>query len=161
MVLGVSGSGVVDPVIDAVLRASRALVGVAARSITSVADDVTLPQYRALVVLAGHGPQSLAALAAELRVNPSTATRMCDRLVRRGLVRRRAARGDRRQVRLALTEAGRGLLDEVTAARRAEIERIVGSLPSEVRTELVASLSAFAEAAGELSDQDWAAGWEL
>jgi hypothetical protein len=39
-------------VTDAVLTASRALVGVAARSLAIVDAEVTLPQYRALVVLA-------------------------------------------------------------------------------------------------------------
>ncbi|MGH9298170.1 MAG: MarR family winged helix-turn-helix transcriptional regulator [Acidimicrobiales bacterium] len=151
----------VDPLIDAVLRASRALVGVAARSITGVADDVTVPQYRALVVLASHGPQGMAGLASELGVSPSTATRMCDRLVRRGLVRRRISNEDRRQVRLALTSDGLALLEEVTAARRNEIERILGSLSRASRRQLVTSLTAFSEAAGELADEDWAAGWEL
>src|ERR1700758_5540342 len=77
-----------DELVDTVLAASRALVAVAARSLAAAGDEVTLPQYRALVVLAARGPQGTAELAAALAVNPSTVTRMCDRLVRRGLVRR-------------------------------------------------------------------------
>lgn len=150
-----------DSVIDGVLHASRALVAVAARSLATVADDVTLPQYRALVVLAGKGPQGVASLAASLGVSPSTATRMCDRLVRKGLVRRRTRPEDRRQVRLGLTVAGRQVVAEVTERRRAEIARIVRAIPPGRREELVESLTAFAEAAGELRDQDWAAGWAL
>ena|SRR5689334_14649954 len=99
--------------VDTVLAASRALVAVAARSLAAVGDDVTLPQYRALVVLAASGPQGTVELAAALAVNPSTATRMCDRLVRKGLVRRRRQAGDRRAVRIALTPAGRDLVAEV------------------------------------------------
>ena len=45
---------------DALLTASRALVAVAARSLAAVDDDVTLPQYRALVVLAVAGPSTSA-----------------------------------------------------------------------------------------------------
>jgi len=71
-----------DDLVDTVLAASRALVAVAARSLAAAGDEVTLPQYRALVVLAASGPQGTADLAAALAVNPSTATRMCDRLVR-------------------------------------------------------------------------------
>ncbi|MGH9101383.1 MAG: MarR family winged helix-turn-helix transcriptional regulator [Acidimicrobiales bacterium] len=149
------------PVVEAVLRASRALVAVAARSLAGAGEDVTLPQYRAMVVLAGQGPQGVAALAGALGVSPSTATRMCDRLVRKGLVRRRAGRQDRRQVRLALTEAGRRLVDDVSDRRRGEIARIVGAVPGEAHGHLVEALEAFAEAAGELSDRDWAAGWTL
>ena len=44
--------GASDAVIDAVLLASRALVAVAARSLSDVAEEVTLAQYRTLVVLA-------------------------------------------------------------------------------------------------------------
>ncbi|MGH2872632.1 MAG: MarR family winged helix-turn-helix transcriptional regulator [Solirubrobacteraceae bacterium] len=155
------GSLSIDPVIDAVLHASRALVAVAARSLAIVADDVTLPQYRTLVLLAGRSPQGTASLAASLGVSPPTATRMCDRLVRKGLVRRGAVPRDRRQVRLALTEEGRRVVAEVTAHRRAEITRIVRAIPAARRPELVQALSAFAESAGELRDQDWTAGWEL
>ena len=80
-----------DELVDTVLAASRALVAVAARSLAAPGMG-TLPQYRALVVLAARGPQGTAELAAALAVNPSTATRMCDRLVRKGLVRRPAGR---------------------------------------------------------------------
>lgn len=151
----------VERVVDAVLHASRALVAVAARSLASVADEVTLPQYRALVVLAAHGPQSLAELATYLGVNPSTATRMSDRLVAKGLVRRRTASDDRRRIRLALSESGRGVVAEVTQLRRMEIARILEAVPAGRRRQLVVSLTAFARAAGETADRDWAAGWQL
>lgn len=151
----------VEPLVDAVLHSSRALVAVAARSLAAVADEVTLPQYRVLVVLAARGPQGLAPLAAALGVSPSTATRMCGRLVRKGLVQRRTPSRDRRQVRLALTEAGRAVVAQVTALRRGEIARIVAAVPPERRAQVVDALTAFAEAAGESADRDWTAGWEL
>jgi hypothetical protein len=50
-------------VVDAVLSASRVLVAVAARSLSDVGEEVTLTQYRTLVVLASRGPQNLAGLA--------------------------------------------------------------------------------------------------
>jgi MarR family len=106
--LSPSGQAGSDELVDTVLAASRALVAVAARSLAAAGDEVTLPQYRALVVLAAQGPQGTAELAAALAVNPSTATRMCDRLVRKGLVRRHRLAGDRRAVRIALTAAGPG-----------------------------------------------------
>ncbi len=46
-----------DELVDTVLAASRALVAVAARSLAAAGDEVTLPQYRALVVRAAKGPQ--------------------------------------------------------------------------------------------------------
>ena len=54
----------------------RVLVGLAARSLAEVAEEVTLAQYRALIVLASNGPQRVASLAEALGVTPPTATRM-------------------------------------------------------------------------------------
>src|SRR6201990_86419 len=74
-----------EALVDAVLGASRALVAVAARSLATVAEDVTLAQYRVLIELASRGPLRLADLAEALAVDRSTATRMCDRLLRKRL----------------------------------------------------------------------------
>jgi DNA-binding MarR family transcriptional regulator len=150
-----------DSVVDAVLSASRVLVAVAARSLGDVAEEVTLTQFRTLVVLASRGPQSLATLAEAVDVTPSTATRMCDRLVRKGLVARRHERGDRRLIRLTLTEGGRELVDAVTERRRKEIANLLRSIPREQQAALVDSLQRLATAAGEVPEQDWSAGWDL
>lgn len=150
-----------DELVDAVLGASRALVAVAARSLTVVADDVTLAQYRVLIELASRGSQRLADLAAALRVDRSTATRMCDRLVRKGLVHRRRVTDDRRGVRVSITAAGAGLVAEVSRRRRAEIVAIVQRMPSQHRELVVSALRAFADAAGEVPEQDWSLGWDL
>jgi DNA-binding MarR family transcriptional regulator len=148
-----------DELVDTVLAASRALVAVAARSLAAAGDDVTLPQYRALVVLAAQGPQGTAELAAALAVNPSTATRMCDRLVRKGLVRRHRQAGDRRAVRIALTAAGRDLVTDVAQRRRAELARLLGALPSGEHEPVISAFRAFAAAAGELPPPGAALGW--
>src|SRR4051794_336104 len=113
--------------VDALLAASRALVGIAARSLADVDPDVTLPQYRTLVVLAARGPQRVADISAELAVAPSTGTRMCDRLVRKGLIRRSRTAFDRRVVRLTLTETGRQLVREVMESRRALLAGVVAA----------------------------------
>jgi DNA-binding MarR family transcriptional regulator len=150
-----------DSVVDAVLSASRVLVAVAARSLADVAEEVTLTQYRTLVVLASRGPQNLAGLADAVGVAPATATRMCDRLVRKDLIRRRTERDDRRQLRVALTAKGRSLVDAVTGRRRQEIARIMSEIPVEQQAVLVQALGRFASAAGEVPEQDWTTGWDL
>lgn len=145
---------------DAMLTASRALVGVAARSLSTAAPaDVTLPQYRALVVLAGRGPLRVGDLADVLGVHPSTATRLCDRLVQRQLVRRAVDRTNRRETTISLSPAGRKVVDAVTEVRRAEIRGIVDRIPADLRASAVAALVAFAEAAGEPSQAAWTLGW--
>ena len=151
----------IDDVADVVLVASRALMGVSVRSIATVEDDLTLVQYRALVLMASHGEQNVSDLAEGLGVHPSTATRLCDRLVAKGLVHRVTSSESRREVTLTVTPAGRGLLRTVTARRRKEIIRIVERLTREERKQLRAAFNAFAEAAGEvdLPDDAWKLGW--
>ena len=143
-------------VVDAVLAASRTLVAVTEQSLGSAAEDTTLAQYRALVVLASRGPQRMVDLAAALRVTPSTAGRMCDRLVRKGLIRRHRARADRREVLVSVTAAGRTVVDQATARRRALLAEILGRLPAAEQAAVAAVLRTFAAAAGEVPESQWA-----
>ncbi|MFY9783848.1 MAG: MarR family transcriptional regulator [Acidimicrobiales bacterium] len=156
-----SDDGSSDSVIDAVLSASRVLVAVAARSLSDIGDEVTLTQYRTLVVLASRGPQNLAGLAEAVGVTPATATRMCDRLVKKRLISRREERGDRRQVRVTLSKKGIDLVSDVTERRRHEIEAIVKSIAPAQQRVLVETLGSFADAADEIPDRDWMSGWDL
>jgi DNA-binding MarR family transcriptional regulator len=146
---------------DAVLTASRVLVAVAARSLVAHEPDVSLPQYRALVVLAGRGPQRPVDLAHALGVDSSTATRMCDRLVAKRLITRRRDVVDRRVVRLDLSAAGKRLVERVTRNRRKEIERILVAVDPREHPALVRAFTVFGEAAGEVPDSDWQRSWDL
>jgi DNA-binding MarR family transcriptional regulator len=138
-----------DPVVDAVLRASRALVAITARSIASVNEDVTVPQFRSLVVLATTGPQTVSALADRLAVHASTMTRMCNRLVTRGLVLRAPSAFDRREVVIALTAMGTSVVEDVMSARRRELDQLVRMMGDDDRNAVVVALNRFAVAAGE------------
>jgi DNA-binding MarR family transcriptional regulator len=144
-----------DEVADAVLRASRVLVAVAARSLAAVDHDVTLPQYRALVVLASRGPQRPSTLASALGVHPSSVTRLCDRLVTKALVKRYESAVSRREVSIRLTPKGRRLVDAVTVRRRAEIAAIAAKVPDRERAATVRALHALGEAAAEPTDAAW------
>ena len=122
---------------------------------------MTLTQYRSLVVLASRGPQGVASLAQALAVTAPTASRLVERLVRKGLVRRRADRQDRRQVRIGLTEAGRDLVRLVTERRREEIAVLLASIPPDVLEPMATGLRQLAAAAGEVPEQEWSTGWDL
>lgn len=148
-------------VTEAAVAASRALVAVAARSLAESDEDVTLPQYRLLVVLSTRGSQPATELASMLGVAPPTVTRMCDRLVRKGLVSRSSSEQDRRQVVVSLTEAGSHLTETVVAHRRELIVELLKKVPKERHPGLIEAFRLFAAAAGELAETDWAAGWEL
>jgi DNA-binding MarR family transcriptional regulator len=109
--------------------------------------------------LAARGPQLVGELADSLAVHPSTATRLCDRLVAKKLVRRAVTKGNRRETSISLSPVGRRIVDRVTALRRAEIERIVDGIPLGIRSSAVTALRAFSDAAGELPEQSWLLGW--
>jgi len=141
------------------MAASRAFVGLTARSLAAVDGDVTLPQFRALVVLAVRGPQRSVDIAEELRVNPSTGTRMCDRLARKGLIKRVRSTSDRRVVRLRLTSKGHDIVEQVVTRRRTELEQLVAATADLWQPAVIEALSAFAAAAGEVPEQDWWLGW--
>jgi DNA-binding MarR family transcriptional regulator len=151
----VAGRDDLDELVDAFVTASRVLVGVAVRSIDAAEPPVTAPQHRLMVLLAGHGPQTVGDLAAELNVNSSSATRQCDRLERKGLVSRQRSPVDGRSVVVSLTSAGRSLVDAVTRVRRAEIKAIVDRMDGQRAADALAALRRFSAAAGEAADTDW------
>ena len=151
-------AGADSGVVDEVLTATRALIGLSTRSLGALAEDLSAAQYRALVVLAARGPQRMVDLAELLQVNPSTAGRMCDRLTRKGFIRRHRARADRRIVVVSLSGQGRQVLDEATAARRLMIVDALAALSSEQQHAAAAALRELSRALGEVPDQDWPAG---
>jgi DNA-binding MarR family transcriptional regulator len=140
-----------DAMVNALLTASRLLVAVSARSLASVEEALTLPQFRMLVVLHTRGPLSLSLLAAELDVQPSTAMRMIDRLVALDMVARGASPTDRRTSSISLTGTGSATVAQATERRRAEIARIVAAMPPAQRQGLVDALRAFSDAGSEPS----------
>ena len=146
-----------EAVVDAVLTASRTLIAVATQSLGAAAEETTIAQYRALVVLASRGPQRLVDLATALEVTPSTAGRMGDRLVRKGLIRRHRSRADRRSVQVTITAAGRQVVDQATARRRELLAQILSRLPTAEQAAVASALDTFAAAAGEIPDRLWPA----
>lgn len=140
---------------DALLALSRVFVGLAARSMAEVDDDVTLPQFRTLVFLVSRGPLRVVDLAAELGVQPSTATRLVNRLDRKGLVRRLERPDDRRAAWLALTDAGQALVGTVTRHRRDAIAAMVRELSMTRPLAFASVVHALVEAAGEPSSAQW------
>jgi DNA-binding MarR family transcriptional regulator len=140
---------------QALLEASMALVAVAARSLDDLDDRLTLPQYRTLVVLHSTGPLSTTALAEQVGVHQSTATRVTARLQRQGLVSRRRAAQDRRLVVVQLTAEGERLVDDVMQRRARELERVVHDLGARDAEAAVAALQTFSAAVGRLPE-----GWK-
>jgi len=144
----------IGPAVDAMVTASRALLGIIARSMLPALEDVSLPQFRVLVLLSSAGPLRMGALAERLGVTVSTFSRTADRLVTGGWAVREGNPDNRREVILAPTERGLGLVTSVTDHRRQLIEDVLRDMTPAQRDQLVDSLRAFTEAAGEPSVAD-------
>ena len=150
-----------DELRELVLRATRGFVGIAARSLAEISDEVTLAQYRVLVLIDGLGPQTMGDLASSLGVNPSTVTRVCDVLVDKSLIRRRADDANRRTVLAELTRSGRRLVRQVMDRRRRMIDDALDRMAPASQRRLALALHEFAVAAGEVSDDAWTLGWPI
>ncbi|MDY7084977.1 MAG: MarR family transcriptional regulator, partial [Actinomycetota bacterium] len=144
-----------DEVVGALLALSRALVGLAARSLADLDEDVTLQQYRTLVFLVSYGPLRVVDLAHELNVTSSTATRLCARLERKHLVARQERPDDRRAAWITLTGSGRELVGAVMRRRRDILSEMIAELSLTRPLALAATLNALVEASGELPDSQW------
>jgi DNA-binding MarR family transcriptional regulator len=150
-----------NELIDAFMTASRVLLAVAAQSVGAADAEVSLPQYRVLVILASRGPQRIGDLAQQLSVNSSSVTRMCDRLETHGLVRREPSSDDRRVVCVSITPLGQRLVRQVSKGRRQEIGRILRAMPTESHDPLLSALRAFTDAAQEIPEQQWPRSWDV
>jgi DNA-binding MarR family transcriptional regulator len=87
-------------------------------------------------------------LAETLKVVPSSASRLCDRLEATGLLRRVPDPHDRREVRLVLTATAHQVLDELRLRRRRALAEVLERMLPAHRQDLLRSLNAFAVAAG-------------
>jgi DNA-binding MarR family transcriptional regulator len=146
---------------DIIMSGTRALVGIAARSLAGISADVSLAQYRVLVLLDGRGTLTMSDLANSLDVNPSTVTRVCDLLVDKKLIRRKQAPNNRRTVCAELTARGKRLVDKVMTHREALIDDALTKMSPEAQRRLGRGLAEFALAAGEVADHAWTLGWTL
>jgi DNA-binding MarR family transcriptional regulator len=118
--------------------------------------DLTAQQYNALRLLRGVHPDGLRTLelAGRLISRAPDITRLLDRLETRGLVARTRPSDNRRVVEVALTDAGRALLDELADAVLDCARRQVGHLDAEQQRRLTELLRA-ARAPHEDSQGEW------
>lgn len=84
---------------------------------------LTMSQLRVLFMLNAIPGAPAGMVAETLKVRPSTATGVVDRLVKQDLVKRRRDADDRRRVRVYLTERGREVTLEIETRRHRLIMR--------------------------------------
>jgi MarR family 2-MHQ and catechol resistance regulon transcriptional repressor len=108
--------------------------------------DISLSQCYALEALIRRGPSTLKALAADLSLDKSTASRVVSTLQRKGYVGRTAHPVDARSVLLDVTSAGRRLHDRIRANRIAERTQLLAAFPAEVRDDIADAVRRVADA---------------
>ena len=111
--------------------------------------DVTLNQYRALVVLASRSPIRMSDLADELSLAPSSATRLVERLERKGLVVRAMSETSRRAIDLRLEPAGEQLVARVMAERRRQFEDLLAGVSDRRKATMRRAFEDLARLSGE------------
>ena len=135
--------------VEVLQAATRMLAGVALRSLDVLDAAVTLPQFRMLAVLADLGRVPSGQSARALGLDPSTVTRLADRLVAAGYVARGTDPRHRGVVTLELTTSGRDLVAAADAWRRQELARIMARLAPAEQEAVTAALRKLIGAAGD------------
>ena len=95
--------------------------------------SVTLTQLSAMATLQKRGAMSAGELAACEKVQPPSMTKVLANLEERGLVRRDAHPGDRRQAIMSITPAGIELLDSERRSRDAWLSQHLARLTPDER----------------------------
>ncbi|MND87241.1 MarR family transcriptional regulator [Pseudomonas alkylphenolica] len=110
---------------------------------------VTAAQFKVLIIVAQYGVDTPAELCRFLSLDSGSMTRMLDRLEQKDLILRRRCPDDRRQVRLALSEEGQKLADQLPQIGAAAMNELVGVLAADELATLENLLSKVLLAAGD------------
>lgn len=113
---------------------------------TPCGKPVSVAEAHALLELTRHAPLAQRDLAAWLRLEKSTVSRLVAQLVARGWVLREQSPTDGRMLLLSLTDDGRRVAGELAVARRARFERLLSAIPEAKRRDVSRALEVLVEA---------------
>lgn len=112
---------------------------------TPCRQPVAVAEAHALLELSREPGLSQNGLAAHLRLEKSSVSRIVTALEQRGWVARRRNAKDTRIVEVRLTGDGREFAATLAASRRAKFERIFAAIPAAERVTVLASLDTLLE----------------
>lgn len=100
-------------------------------------EDITPQQFNILRILRGSFPQPLSTLQIRARMldKMSDTSRIVDRLVAKGLVKKITCKSDRRLVDITISERGKKLLERLDQ-RQDELDDIIGNISKKEATVL-------------------------
>ncbi len=120
-----------------------------------LADEHDLTQHQVMVLwqLRDNGPMTMGDLSEWLSVTHGVATRMVDRLLKKGMVERGHDDTDRRVVLISLTRMGHEVTEEVIAEGLAAVRGVFKNIPRREREEYLELLGRLERArSGELDE---------
>jgi DNA-binding MarR family transcriptional regulator len=120
----------------------RAMVGLTMRSMDVLDGEVSLPQFRLLLVLSGLGRVPSSRLAAEMATGASSVTRLADKL-------EAAGPRSRSVVTLEATPAGVDLVARVVGRRHELLRAVLDRMTPDERADAVRVARRFAGLAGD------------
>jgi DNA-binding MarR family transcriptional regulator len=123
------------------------------RRIRLASNDVPPLQLSTLVSIEQHGPLRLGELAQREAVTAPTMTRVLAALDERDLIVRSPDPDDARSVRVALSDGGRAVLDNVRSRRTALLDARLARLTTQQREDLFAALPALEALVTEAFDR--------
>ena len=103
--------------------------------------NVQVEAWRVMEILENDEKLTMGDLADLALMNPPTLTKLVDRMVADGLVHRKIAKSDHRQINLILTALGRKRIIQVREEARQEEEEMTGKISQE-RADLLKSILA-------------------
>lgn len=107
---------------------------------------LSVPQLRILAFLNNFPGSSLSSVAEFLGVTKATASTTVDKLVKRGLVARSDHPQERRRHVLTLTNAGVQLFEQVRAATRESLAKVLANLPQNQLAEISQGIALLGDA---------------
>lgn len=137
-------------VIEALETLMYGAVGMTAVALGAAsAGELTISQWRALVVIGRSDATRVGVIGAAVGMSLPSASRLVRRLERRGLVSTERDEGDRRATLVRMTLAGRALRDDVINRRRTLMEEALATRSPRLPAALLPGLVALADAFGE------------
>lgn len=143
-------TGEIKRLAEAAESAGASLQATWLRANDAVSAVVSAPQLRALEIVRQDGDVNLSQLADGLGCLPSTASRLCDRLVAAGLIDRKASAETRREISLSLRSQGARLLRKLEARRRAELSAVLEQMTPAGARALIRGLEEYAQISEQL-----------
>ncbi len=109
-------------------------------------------QEFALLAIRDRGGMQVSELVGLLEISSATTSQLLTAMEEKGWLQREILPQDRRRHQVVLTDAGRGVVHQMEARRRARLERLLSQLTAEERAQFVALVRRLVEVAARGMD---------